>query len=78
MKIASKPKSELKTFRIKQKNFQTRERVFSEVKDISIKFYQKVFLVLISLSLFLIFPESPKEMELVCHNHYSKQICNVW
>jgi len=78
MKIASKPMSELKTFRIKQKNFQTRERVFSEVKDIRIKFYQKVFLVLISLSLFLIFPESPKEMEWVCHNHYSKQICNVW
>ena len=45
---------------------------------IDFKFYQKLFLVLISLSTFLIFPESPRELENICEIYNSKKLCNVW
>ena len=42
------------------------------------KFYQKLFVVLISLSTILIFPESPRELDNICQNYNSKKLCNVW
>ena len=42
------------------------------------KFYQKLFVVLISLSTILIFPESPIELGNICESYNSKQLCNVW
>ena len=42
------------------------------------RFYQKLFVVLISLSTFLIFSESPREMENVCEIYNSKKSCLVW
>ena len=45
---------------------------------VNFKFYQKIFVVLISLSSILIFPESPRELENICENYNSKKICNVW
>ena len=45
---------------------------------IDFKFYQKFFIVLISLSTILIFPESPKELESICESYNSTKLCNVW
>jgi len=53
----------------------------SKEKEISLvdsKFYQKLFLVLISLSTILIFPESPRELESICNSYNAKKLCNVW
>ena len=44
---------------------------------IDFKFYQKLFVVLISLSTILIFPESPKELENICENYNPKKLCIV-
>ena len=49
-----------------------------EVSLVNIKFYQKLFIILISLTTFLIFPESPKELENICEIHNSRKSCNVW
>ena len=45
---------------------------------VSFKFYQKLFVFLISLSTILIFPESPKELENICETYNSRKICDVW
>ena len=45
---------------------------------INFKFYQKVFVLLISFSTILIFPESPKELGNICDYYNSKRICSVW
>ena len=45
---------------------------------IDFKFYQKLFVVLISLSTILIFPENPGELENICINNHIKESCNVW
>ena len=44
---------------------------------IDLKFYQKLFVLLISLSTILIFPESPKELENICEYYNSRKLCNV-
>ena len=42
------------------------------------KFYQKLFVLFITFSTILIFPESPRELENICQNYNSKGICKVW
>ena len=68
-------KSDLKsqTFRVR-KSFTP----FREIGLVSFKFYQKLFVVLISFFTILIFPELPTELENICQSYNSKEICNVW
>ena len=49
-----------------------------EIGFVDFKFYQKLFIVLISLSTILIFPESPKELEDICEAYNSRKSCIVW
>ena len=54
------------------------QKVNNSASLIDFKFYQKLLLVLIVISTILIFPESPKELEAICKNYHSRQICDVW
>ena len=45
---------------------------------IDFKFYQKLFVVILSLSTILIFPESPRELENICESYNPRDLCNVW
>ena len=45
---------------------------------INFKFYQKLFVLLISFLTILILPESPRELENICQSYNSREICNVW
>ena len=49
-----------------------------EIREVDFRFYQKLFIVLISLSTFLIFPDSPRELEHICESHNSSKLCIVW
>ena len=49
-----------------------------EIRYVDFKFYQKFFVILISLSTILIFPESPRELANICESYNSKQLCKVW
>ena len=64
-----------KTFCISKINSRLKEKKPSLV---DFKFYQKLFVVLISLSTILIFPESPRELESICESYNSHKLCNVW
>ena len=75
MKIALKPDFESKTFCNIKSYTGLREK---DISSVNIKFYQKLFIVLISLSTFLIFPESPIELESICETHNSRTLCKVW
>ena len=52
--------------------------VEKEISQFDFKFYQKFFVLLISFSTILIFPESPRELGNICESYYSKNPCNVW
>ena len=75
MKTAIKPNFKSKAFCSSKTYYSLREK---EINLIDFKFYQKLFVVLISLSSILIFPESPKELENICENYNSRKVCNVW
>ena len=49
-----------------------------ETNIVNSKFYQKLFVLLISFSTILIFPESPRELGNICESYNSRKICNVW
>ena len=49
-----------------------------EISSIDLKFYQKLFILLISLSTILIFPELPRELEMICEDYNSSKSCIVF
>ena len=49
-----------------------------DINQFDYKFYQKLFLLLISFSTILIFPESPRELGNICESYNSKNSCNVF
>jgi len=75
MKIAFETDSKSKTFCISKTYTRQIEK---EISLVNIKFYQKLFVLLISFSTILIFPESPLELGNICEFYNSKKICNVW
>ena len=75
MKTAVRTHLKSKTLCSKKSYTISREK---EIGLVNIRFYQKLFVVLISLSSFLIFPESPRELENICESYNARKICNVW
>ena len=75
MKTALEPDLKSKTFCISKSYPRLVEK---EVRLVNFKFYQKLFVLFISFSTILIFPESPKELENICKTYNSRKICNVW
>ena len=75
MRIAVKPDFESKTFCNSYGFTPLREK---ETCLIDSKFYQKLFVLLVSFSTILIFPESPRELGNICESYNSRKICDVF
>ena len=75
MKTVVKPILKSKTYCISKSYARLIEK---EISLVSSKFYQKLFILLISFSTILIFPESPRELGNICESYNSRKICNVW
>ena len=75
MKTVLEPELKLKTYCICKSYSRLKEK---EISFINFKVYQKLFVLLISFSTILIFPESPRELENICESYNSRKICNVW
>ena len=75
MKTAFKPDLQSKTFSNNKSFISLREK---ETSLVNYKFYQKLFVLFISFSTILIYPELPKELENICESYNSRKICNVW
>ena len=75
MKTSLKPNLKSKTYCISKSYGRLTKK---EISLINFKFYQKLFVLLISFSTILIFPESQKELGNICEIYNSRKICNVW
>ena len=75
MKTVFKPDLKSKTFSI-CKNYNLQKE--KEISSVGFKFYQKVFIVMVSLFTILIFSESPRELENICESYNSRKSCIVW
>ena len=74
MKTVLEPELELKTYCISKSYSRLKEK---EISFINFKVYQKLFVLLISFSTILIFPESPRDLEKICESYNARKICNV-
>ena len=75
MKTVLKPELKLKTYCISKSYSRLKEK---EISFINFKVYQKLFVLLISFSTILIFPDSPRELGNICESYNSRKMCNVW
>ena len=75
MKTVLKPDLKSKTYCISKSYSRLTEK---DTSLINFKFYQKLFVLLISFSVILIFSESPRELANICEAFNSSKICNVW
>ena len=75
MKTAFNPNLKSKTYCVSKSYSRLIEK---ETSLVNFKFYQKLFVLLISFSTILIFPESPRELENICEGYNARKICNVW
>ncbi len=75
MKVAVKSDPKSTTFFLSKSYTRFEEK---EVNSVNFKFYQKLFVILISVSTILIFPESPRELANICESYNSHKICDVW
>ncbi len=75
MKTALKLDSKSKTFCCRKSDTHLKEK---EISLINFKFYQKLFILIITFSTILIFPESPRELANICESYNLRRICNVW
>ena len=75
MKTAVKTDLQTKTFCSIKSDTRPQKK---EICLIDNKFYQKIFIVFISLSTILIIPETPRQLESICQNYNSRKSCLVW
>ena len=75
MKTVVKPDLKQKTFCISKSYIVL---IGKEINQFDFKFYQKLFVLLISFSTILIFPESPRELGNICESNNSSKNCDVW
>jgi len=75
MKTAFEPDLKSKTLCISKSYTRLIEK---EINLVNFKFYQKLFVLLISISTILIFSESPRELENICESYNSRKICKIW
>ena len=59
-------------------SYQVKEKLNNSKFGLDFKFYQKLFVILLTLSSFLIIPESPKDSEILCKKYHSAKACIVW
>ena len=75
MKTAVKTDLKSKTFCVSE-NYT--DLLKKEKSVFNSKFYQKLFILIISFSTILIFPESPRQLANLCERYNSIKSCDVW
>ena len=78
MRTLVHPELKVKIASFDDQTYKVKEKSSNSKFDFDFKFYQKLFLILLAFFTFLIFPESPKNSEILCKKHHSINACIVW
>ena len=72
--------SELKLKRASfdESNYLVNKKINNSKFGLDFKFYQKLFVIILTSCSFLIIPESPKDSEILCKRYHSTNACIVW
>ena len=78
MQTLIRPQLKVKMAKIENSTYEVKEKSNNLKSGIDFKFYQKLFVIIFASCAFLIFPESPKDSEIVCNKYHSIEACFVW
>ena len=78
MQTLIQPEAKLKITSFDHSTYRVKEKLNNSKAALDFKFYQKLFLILLTSCVFLIFPESPKNSEVLCNKYHSIEACIVW
>ncbi len=78
MQTLIQPEIKLKIVNFDNSTYKIKEKLNNAKFSLKFKFYQKLFLILLTSCTFLIFPELPKNSEVLCEKYHSIEACNVW
>ena len=78
MQTLIQPEAKLKIVGFNNSNSQVKEKSNNPKSGLDSKFYQKFLVILLASCAFLIFPESPKDSEVLCKKYHSTKACIVW
>ena len=72
------PKVKLKIAKFDNLTDEVKEKSNKTKFGLDSKFYQKLFVIIFTPCIFLIFPESPKDSQVLCREFYSIAACDIW
>ena len=78
MKTLIQSKVKLKMANFDNSIYEIKEKSNNPKLGLDLKFYQTLFVIIFMSCSFLIFPESPKDSEVVCRKYQSTEACNIW
>ena len=78
MQTLIQSKEKLKIANFDYSTYKVKEKSNNSKLGLDFKIYQKLFIIIFMSCSFLIFPESPKDSEVVCRKYHSTEACNIW
>ena len=78
MQVLTQNQLKLKRSSFDDSSYYAKQKLNNSKFVLDSKFYQKLFVILLTLCSFLIIPESPKDSEIVCNKYHSTEACIVW
>ena len=78
MQTLIQPQVKLRIDSFDSSNCQVKEKPNNSRFGLDNKFYQKLFVILFASCALLIFPESPKDSDVLCNKYQSAEACMVW
>ena len=78
MQTLIQPKVKLKTASFDNSTIKVKEKFTNSKLGLDFIFYQKLFPILLASCVILIFPESPKNSQVLCEKYHSSKTCIIW
>ena len=78
MRALMQPKLKTKITSFDNSTYKIKEKSINTKLNLEFKFYQKLFLIFIASCTFLIFPDLPKNSEVLCKKYYPIEACIIW
>ncbi len=78
MQTLIQPNVKLKMANVDNSTYEVKEKSNNSKLGLDNKFYQKLFIIIFMFCSFLIFPESPKDSEVLCRKYHPSEVCNIW